>query len=174
MELFMYQQQKGFTYNKDKQSWHEGGHHSKLKQSNTIYPAESTQTKQNDGKVHSHYTASCYARYKYQERPSEKNTHYAGFIVNVTARSSNIICSTLSSCYIHTDLYLHNILSIKLMSSNGLGSTIMNISWKEERKKAAFSRKTLMFLFFRCYFHETERVTPSLALGICEFHQSYF
>lgn len=174
MELFMYQQQKGFTYNKDKQSWHESGHHNKLKQSNTIYPAESTQTKQNDGKVHRHYTASCHARYKYQERPSEKNTHYAGFIVNVTARSTNIICSTLSSCYIHTDLYLHNILSIKLMSSNGLGSTIMNISWKQERKEAAFSRKTLMFLFFRCYFHEIERVTPSIALGICEYHQSHF
>ena len=95
------------------------------------------------------------------------------------ARSSNIICSTLSPCYIHTDLYLHNILSIKLMSSNGLGSTIMNISWKGEREEAAFTLKTLMFLFLRCHFHETERVTPSLAVGICEFHQlkligSYF
>ena len=98
------QQQKGFTYYKDKQSWHESGHHYKLKQSHSIYPAESTQTKRYDRKVHRHYTASYHARYKYQERPSEKNTNYAGFIANVTARSTNIICSTLSSFYIHTDI----------------------------------------------------------------------
>ena len=126
MELLMYQQQKGFTYDKDKQSWHESGHHNKLKQSNTIYPAESTQTKQNDGKVHRHYTASCHARYKYQERPSEKNTHFAGFIVNVTARSTNIIWSTLSSCYIHTD---QNRLLQWLISSQHLEHYINELKW---------------------------------------------
>ena len=59
----------------------------------------------------------------------------------------HLVTFTLTRIGSCNDLYLRNTLSIKLMSSNGLRSTVMNILRKQERKEATFSRKTLMFLF---------------------------